>query len=144
MVCWVEVGMEVVDGKHARQSQGVIRMKGGCRGISRVRGDTPMTPNHTAVQVRSAGQGRTGIGQSSWKGLSTARHEKAPVRCPCSRLTTLHDAPRTPGIQVASDSVGRPNKLPTTGTSWLTAPANGRGSGGVAAHPLSTGEEAVV
>ena len=25
----------------------------------------------------------------------TGRHEKAPVRCPCSRLAALHGAPRT-------------------------------------------------
>ena len=28
------------------------------------------------------------------------RHEKAPVRCPCSRLAALHGAPRTPFITV--------------------------------------------
>ena len=27
---------------------------------------------------------------------NTGRHEKAPVRCPCSRLAALHVAPRTP------------------------------------------------
>ena len=26
---------------------------------------------------------------------NTGRHEKAPVRCPCSRLAALHGAPRT-------------------------------------------------
>ena len=54
-----------------------------------------MTPNHTVVHVRISGQGRVGIGLSSWEGLSTGRHEKAPVRCQCSRLTTLHGDPRT-------------------------------------------------
>ena len=28
------------------------------------------------------------------------RHEKAPARCPCSRLAALHGAPRTPFITV--------------------------------------------
>ena len=54
---------------------------GRCRSTSCVRGDTLMTPDHIAVQVSSAGYGRAGIGQYSWKGLDTGRHEKAPVRC---------------------------------------------------------------
>ena len=68
---------------------------GRCRSIFRVRGDAPMTPDHTAVQVRRSGKGGAEIGQSPWKGLSTVQHKKAPVRRPCSRLATLHGAPRT-------------------------------------------------
>ena len=34
------------------------------------------------------------LGRSSWKGLNTGGHEKAPLRCPCCRLATLHGAPR--------------------------------------------------
>ena len=65
--------MGVVDGMHVGQSRGIGHM---CKV------KTLMTPVHTAVQVRSPGYGRAGIGRSSWKGLSTQRHEKAPVRCP--------------------------------------------------------------
>ena len=54
--------------------------------------DILMTPDHTAIQVRSSGLGRAGIGRSFWKGLSTGRHDKAPVHCPYSRLATLHGA----------------------------------------------------
>ena len=66
-----------------------------CRSTSRVREDTLMTSDHTAIQVCSSGYGRAGIGRSSWKALNTGRHEKAPVRYPCSRLDTLHGAPGT-------------------------------------------------
>ena len=38
---------------------------GRCRSTSRVRGDTLMTPDHTAVQMRSYGLVRAGIGRSS-------------------------------------------------------------------------------
>ena len=41
-----------------------------------------VTPDHIAVQVRSSRQGRVGIGRSSWKGLSTGRHDKdSTPRC---------------------------------------------------------------
>ena len=33
------------------------------------------------------------ICQSSGEVLNTGRHEKVPVRCPCSRLAALHGAP---------------------------------------------------
>ena len=46
--------MEMVDGMHAGQSQRdwvhVVR----CQSISRLRGDTLMTSDHTAVQVHSS------------------------------------------------------------------------------------------
>ena len=55
MVGWVGAGIEVVDSLHAGHSQvgwsHVVR----CRGISRVPGDTQMTPDHIAVQVCSSG-----------------------------------------------------------------------------------------
>ena len=53
MVGLVGVGMEMVDRKHAGQSQGGWSHVGRCRGTSRVRGDTLMTPDHTTVQVCS-------------------------------------------------------------------------------------------
>ena len=55
---------------------------------------TLMTPDPTAFPVLSSGLGRAGVGRSSEEGLDTGRHEKAPVRCPCSRLAALHGAPR--------------------------------------------------
>ena len=51
-----------------------------------------MTPDHTAFQVRSSRLCRAGIGRSSWEGFNTGRHEKAPVRCPYSRLAALNGA----------------------------------------------------
>ena len=56
---------------------------------------TLMTTVHTAVQVRHSELGLAGIDRSSWKGHTTGRHEKAPVRCPCSQLTALHGVPQT-------------------------------------------------
>ena len=58
-----------------------------------MQGDTLMTPDHTAFQVRSSWLCQAGIGRSFWDGLNTGRHEKVPVCCPCSRLAALHDAP---------------------------------------------------
>ena len=45
--------MEVVDGMHAAQSQRSWSRVGRCRKTSRVRGDTPMTPDHTAGKCAS-------------------------------------------------------------------------------------------
>ena len=90
MVGWAGAGMEVVDGMYVGRSQGGWSHMGRWQRISRLRVDS-MIPDHTVVQVRS---GRGGIGQSFWKGLSTGRHEKARVRCPCRRLATLHGAQR--------------------------------------------------
>ena len=45
VVGWVEAGMEVVGGMHA------VR----CQRTSQVQGDTLMTPDHSAVPVRSSG-----------------------------------------------------------------------------------------
>ena len=72
----------------------VGHMSGDAGAFSDMRGDTLMTPDHTAVQVCSSGYSLAGIGRSSWKGLSTGCHVKAPVRCPCGRLATLNGAPR--------------------------------------------------
>ena len=41
---------------------------------------TLTTPDRTTIHVRNSGWRRVGIGRSSWKGLSTVRHEKVPVR----------------------------------------------------------------
>ena len=60
----VRAEMEVVDSMHAGQSLADCSYVGRCRRTSRVRGDTPITPDHTAIQVRSSGYGRAGIGQS--------------------------------------------------------------------------------
>ena len=81
----------VVDCMHAGQDQGVGHMAGDAE----VRGDTLMTDDHTAIQVRSSELGRAGIGRYSRKRLKMGRHENVPVCCPCSRLATLHGAPRT-------------------------------------------------
>ena len=62
MVGWVGVGW-VVDGMHAGQSQGGWSHVGRCWSTSRVEGDTPMTNDHTAIQVGSYGQRRVGIGR---------------------------------------------------------------------------------
>ena len=74
--------MEAVDDMYAGQSLSGWSHVGRCRSISRVRGDTLMSPDHTDVLVRCSGEGRTGIGWSSGEGLSTGCHEMAPVRCP--------------------------------------------------------------
>ena len=50
----VGVEVEVVHGMHAEQRQGSWLHVGICQSTSRVRGDTLMTPNHTAVQVLTA------------------------------------------------------------------------------------------
>ena len=51
-------------------------------------------------------------GQSHWSVFlempNTGRHEKAPVRCPCSRLAALHGAPRTRNQFVRRDSCTGP------------------------------------
>ena len=56
---------------------------------------TLLTSEHTAFHVRSFWYGRAGIGRSTEEGLVEGRHEKARVRCPCSRLAELHGDLRT-------------------------------------------------
>ena len=71
---------------------------GRCRSISRVCGeytDYTRSYHHPDAQFR--------VGSSrNWSVFlerpDTGRHEKAPVRCPCSRLAALHGAPRTRGL----------------------------------------------
>ena len=46
--------MEVVDGMHTGRRQGGWSHVGRDRSTSRVQGDTLMTPDHTAFQVRSS------------------------------------------------------------------------------------------
>ena len=72
MVGWMGAVIEVVGGMYVGQSPSGWLHVGRCRSTSRVRGETPMKP-----------------------GLSTGRHEKAPVRCPFSQLASLHGALRT-------------------------------------------------
>ena len=55
MMGWVSAGMEVVDGRHAGQSQLGWSHIDRCRRTSPVRGDTLMTPDHTAFQVCGSG-----------------------------------------------------------------------------------------
>ena len=43
----------------------------------RMPGDTPMTPDHNTVLVRSSGWSRAGICRSFWKGLNMGRDVKA-------------------------------------------------------------------
>ena len=93
MVGWMGAGMELVFGKHAGQGQVVY--VGRCRSISRVCGeyiDYTKSHHHPGAQFW--------VGSSrNWSVFlqrpNTVRHEKAPVRCPCSRLAALHGAPRT-------------------------------------------------
>ena len=49
----VGAGMEVVDGSQAGQSWGWSHV-GRCRSISSERGDTVMTRDHTAIQLRGS------------------------------------------------------------------------------------------
>ena len=81
MASWMGAGMVVVDDMVRDKASGGWSHVGRCRSIPRVRGDTLMTPDRTALQLLCSGYGRAGIGRSSWKVLSTGRHEKAPVRC---------------------------------------------------------------
>ena len=91
MVGLVGAGLEVVDDMHTKQNQVGRSHVGRCRSTYRVRGDTLMSPDHTAVQLRGSGLDQAEIGRSFLKGRSTGRHEKATNR----RSTALHDAPRT-------------------------------------------------
>ena len=78
-------------GKHAGQSQeGLIACREMSEHFRSAKRDTDDT-RQTALQVRSSGQGWVGIGRSCGEDLNTGCHEKAPVRCPCSRW-----AQRTP------------------------------------------------
>ena len=54
MVGWVGAGMEVVDGMHAAQSQGVGRKSGDVGAHPGCKVKTLMTPDHTAFQVCSS------------------------------------------------------------------------------------------
>ena len=78
----------------AGQSQGGWSHVGRFRSTSRVRGDTLITPDR-AFQVHDDWLGGAEIGRFSWEGINTGRHEKALVRCPCSRFAKHHVAPRT-------------------------------------------------
>ena len=90
MVGLLGEGMEVVDGRHAGQSQGGGHMPGDVGALTVCKMKTLMTSDHTAILERSSGYGR-----SFRKGLHTGHHEKVPVCYPCSRLAALHGTPRT-------------------------------------------------
>ena len=66
-----------------------------------IRRRLPITPSSRCTAM---GLGRAGIGLSSCNGLRMGRHVKAPVRCPCSQLATLHGAPRTHSVVVSDDA----------------------------------------
>ena len=53
----VGAGMDVVDGMCSGQSPEGWSHVGRCRSMSRVRGDTLMTPDHTAIHERGSGYG---------------------------------------------------------------------------------------
>ena len=55
MVGWMGVGMELVLGKHAGQSQVVGRMSGDALVFQEFVGNTLITPDRTTIQVRSSG-----------------------------------------------------------------------------------------
>ena len=56
MIGLVGAAMEVMDGMHAGQSWSHV---GRFRSTSRVRGDTLITPDHIAVQVRALGSAKS-------------------------------------------------------------------------------------
>ena len=55
MVGWMVVGMELVLGRHAGQSQVVGRMSGDAREFPECVGNTLITLDCTTIQVRSSG-----------------------------------------------------------------------------------------
>ena len=88
------VGMEVVDGMHAGWSQALFWHVGNCRSISQVQGEyTDDTQSHCLLGAQiweeSIRNWLVFLGR-----FNAGRHEKTPVRCPCSRLAALHGAPR--------------------------------------------------
>ena len=95
MVGWMGAGMELVLGKHAGQSQVVGCMSGDAGAFPECvweYTDYTRSYHHPGAQFW--------VGSSrNWSVFlerpNTGRHEKAPVRCPCSRLAALHGAPRT-------------------------------------------------
>ena len=52
------------------KSQVVGRMSGDAGAFPECVGNTLITHDRTTIQVRSSGEGRAGIGRSSWKGLT--------------------------------------------------------------------------
>ena len=93
--CMCVVVMAMVGWMGAGTKPGGWSYVGRCRSISRVCGeytDYTRPYHHPGAQFR--------VGSSrNWSVFlerpNTGRHEKAPVRCPCSRLAALHGAPRT-------------------------------------------------
>ena len=95
MVGGMGAWMELVLGMHAGQSQVVGRMSEDAGAFPECVGNTPITPDRTTIQVRSSGNWSVFLERPN-----TGRHEKAPVRCACSRLAALHGAPRTMVVYV--------------------------------------------
>ena len=79
--------MVVVVGRHEGQAGGWSH-GGICRSTFRVRGDTQVTFDHTAIQVRSSGKGRTELVSLPGKVLTRG------ATSPCNRLAAFHGAPR--------------------------------------------------
>ena len=67
-------------------------MLGDAGGLPKSEVKTLMTPDHTAIHVRSTVYSRAGIGQSSGKVFDTGQHKKDPLPCPCRWLTAPHGA----------------------------------------------------
>ena len=95
MVGWMGAGMELVLGKHAGQSQVVGSMSGDAGAFPEYVGNTRdyiRSYHHPGAQFW-VGSSRNWSVFLEWP--NTGRHEKAPFRCPCSRLAALHGDPRT-------------------------------------------------
>ena len=91
--------MELVLGKHAGQSQVVGRMSGDAGAfLESVGKECGVYTDYTRSHHHPGAQFWVGSSRN-WsvflKRPNAGRHEKAPVRCPCSRLAALHGAPQT-------------------------------------------------
>ena len=86
------VRIEVVDGMHAGRRQGAWSPVGRCRSISKLQGEDT---GDTRSQGLPGAQLWLGSSRNWSFFLDTGCHEKAPFRCPCSRLATHNATPRT-------------------------------------------------
>ena len=94
MVSWMGAGMELVLGRHAGQSQVFCRMSGDAGAFPECGEYTDYTRwyHHPGAQFWVGSSRNWSVFQ---KRPNTGCHEKALIRCPCSRLAALHGAPRT-------------------------------------------------
>ena len=84
--------MEVLDAMHCgKKARRVGRMSGDAGAIPNMRLYTDGTRSQRLQSVQ-LWVWSSRFGRFSWEGLNTVRQEKAPVRCPCSRLSILHGA----------------------------------------------------